>query len=278
MGPLVSTDWVHEHLTNSQIKLIDCSWHMPATNRSGLREFETAHIQGAQFLDIDSVADQTSTLPHMMPSKELFQSFAESAGLTNQDTIILYDNSDLRTAARGRMMFLEFGHGAVYVMNGGLQKWVSESKPVCSNPVKADVGHFEIKPSCIAVASLEDMCHFVEKKDRQILDARSHDRFSAKVPEPREGLKSGHMPGALNVPFTQLIQDDGTYHGPEFLEQTFKQAGLNFSRPAVTSCGSGITACVVGLALEILEKKDVAIYDGSWSEWGAQETTPVEKG
>ena len=277
-SPLVSTTWLKDNIDDISIKVIDCTWHMPAEARDASSEFKGNHIAGAIFMDIDQVCDTSSGLSHTMPSKNTFQAFAQQAGLNNDDTIIIYDNSDISTAARGRFMFRHFGHRKVYILDGGLRKWISEGHSTASNETSPPKGNLTVGKPISHYKLMDDLLCNIGSKVFQVVDARANARFTGSVPEPRAGLRSGHIPGSINVPFPSLLDGNQCYLPQSDLKQIFIDAGFDFSKPAVTSCGSGVTACILALALEILEKHDVAIYDGSWTEWGSNANTPVETG
>ncbi|MGK2284779.1 3-mercaptopyruvate sulfurtransferase [Pedomonas sp. V897] len=278
MDALVSTEWLAGELGANDLRIVDASWHMPAENRNARAEFEAAHIPGAVFFDIDEIADTSSPLPHMLPSPEKFASRAQALGLGDGSRIVVYDNSDLRSSARAWWMLRVFGAHRVAILDGGFQKWQAEGRPVESGKPVVRHRHFTPWEDRSAVRTLEQMKANLTTKAEQVLDARSASRFAGAEPEPRPGLRAGHIPGARNLPYRQLLAEDGTFKRGEDLRAAFEQAGIDLSRPVVTTCGSGITAAVLAFGLHLLGHDKVALYDGSWTEWGSQPDTPVVTG
>ncbi len=279
---LVDTRWVAEHLDDAGVILLDGSYFLPNTGKSGRDGFEQAHLPGAQFFDIDAVKDAANPLPHMVPPEAVFAEAAGALGISNQTTVIVYDQTHIAmAAARVWWMFRLFGHDAVAVMNGGLPKWLRENR-------KTEHGAAATRPSQPFTATLREAMLVDENAvkaasqstDGQIVDARDPERFAGRAPEIRPGIRSGHMPGALNLPFPNLIApDSGTMLPPDILRQRIADAGIDLSKPVISSCGSGVTACVLALAAAVIETdQPVAVYDGSWTEWGREGGPPIETG
>jgi thiosulfate/3-mercaptopyruvate sulfurtransferase len=278
---LVSTEWLSSHL--DEVLVLDCSWHLPAAKRDARAEFETAHIAGAQFFDIDAISDKATTLPHMLPTPEFFAAEVSKLGATNTSKVICYDSVGLFSAARVWWMFKVFGHDNVAVLDGGLKKWVAEgrettcSKAPLSPSDSSDNKLGELSEGLRGAATFTstfrpDMVKSlsqVTSETAQIADARSPARFRGEEPEPRAGVKPGHMPGTKNVHYATLLNPDGTLKPHSELAQIFASAGIDSEKPVTTSCGSGVTAAILTLALTELGAKQHALYDGSWAEWGA---------
>ncbi|MBV0891894.1 3-mercaptopyruvate sulfurtransferase [Paracoccus sp. Z118] len=266
---LVSTDWLAAHLDDPDLRVIDASWHMPATGRDARAEYEAAHIPGARFFDIDAISDTRSELPHMAPQPELFISRMRAAGIGDGHQVVIYDDSDVRSAARVWWTFRLMGKTDVAVLDGGLAKWQAEGRPVEDmRPITRD-RHMTTQRQARLVRDVTQVASASKLGDHEIIDARSPERFRGDAPEPRPGLRSGHIPGARNVPFGTLYNDDGTMKPPAELRAIFEAAGVDLSRPAITTCGSGITAAVLALALERTGHRNWSLYDGSWTEWGS---------
>ena len=276
--PLVATAWLAERLGGYDIQIVDGSWWMPAEGRSGHAEYLEAHIPGAVFFDIDAIADHSVDLPHMLPAPAVFAQAVGQLGLRRDATIVAYDTFGVRAAARVWWTLRVMGFDKVFVLDGGLKAWLAEGRPV-------ETGQGALPPSVVTAAfrpelvrSLDDVAAIIESGSAQIIDARSGPRFRAEAPEPRAGLRSGHMPGACNVPFDALLQADGKMRSAPEIATIFDQAGVDPARPLVTSCGSGVTASVLALALARLGHEDVAVYDGSWTEWGGRQDTVIVTG
>ena len=275
MESLVSTDWLAEHLGEPGLTVVDCSWHMPATGRNGRDEFLQAHIPGARFLDIDAVSDASNPAPHMLPSAGDFAKAMEAIGIGSDDRLVVYDNSPLRTAARGWFMLRHFGAREVAILDGGLQKWAAEGRPVESGEAKPRANRFEAVERPGEIVAKQQILAGI---DIALIDARGVGRFEGVESEPRPGVASGHIPGARNLPFAALYNEDGTFRPREGLRRPFYEAGSDPERPFVASCGSGVTAASLIFAAHLLGNDDGRLYDGSWSEWGVDPETPKEVG
>jgi thiosulfate/3-mercaptopyruvate sulfurtransferase len=276
--PLVSTGWLGERLDDPNVRIVDATWYMPAENRSGRAEYEEAHIPGAVFFDIDEIADPTTDLPHMLPTPEAFAKAAGALGLRREATIVVYDAQGIFSAPRVWWTLRVMGFPEVRVLDGGLKKWRAEGRPLEGGRLSADLAAMEPGFNPALVRDIEAVRQLVAKGGAQIVDARSGPRFRGEAPEPRAGLRSGHMPGACNVPFGELLNPDGTMKAPAELKHAFEQGGVDLAQPIVTTCGSGVSASLLALALARLGREDVAVYDGSWTEWGGVPDTPVVTG
>lgn len=274
---VVDHDWLQERLSQPGLSIVDGSWYLPAQKRDARAEYDAAHIPGAVFVDQDLAVDAHSDLPHALPSPEFFAQYAGSMGITVDDTIVVYDGLGIFTAPRVWWMFRVMGAKDVYVLDGGFDRWKAAGRPVTAEPTKIAPSVFDARFDKARVASLGDMRRIVETGESQIADARPAGRFSGVDPEPRQGLRSGHMPGARNVPVMSL-SEEGRLLPLDRLREIFENAGVDLERPVVTSCGSGVTAAAVTLALQSLGYDDNRLYDGSWSEWGGRGDTPVATG
>ncbi|MBI1847187.1 MAG: 3-mercaptopyruvate sulfurtransferase [Candidatus Rokubacteria bacterium] len=275
---VVTTGWLAAHLREPRVRVVDASWHMPQARRDPRREFSEAHIPGAVFFDIDAVADRTTALPHMLPSPEVFAAAVGALGIGDDDQVVVYDSRGVVSAARGWWTFRVFGHEHVAVLDGGLSKWRAEGRPVEAGAPAPTPRRFTPRFAPALVRDLGQMLKNLTTRDEQVLDARSAGRFAATEPEPRAGLRGGHIPGSRNLPSDTLYAADGTLLPPEALRLRFTEAGVDLTAPVVTTCGSGITASVLALGLHLVGHRAVAVYDGSWTEWGGRADTPIEEG
>ncbi len=275
---LVSTDWLAAHLHDPDLRIIDGSWHMEATGRDAHAEYMAAHIPGARFFDIDAIADTRSPLPHMAPQPEMFVSRLRAMGIGDGHQVVVYDNSDVRSAARVWWTFRLMGKTDVAVLDGGFVKWRAEGREVEDLPPITRDRHMTVQRQAARVRDVTQVAAAAKLGDHVIIDARGPGRFRGDEPEPRPGLRQGHIPGSRNVPFTLLYNDDGTMKSVPELRAVFEAAGVDLLRPAITTCGSGITAASLALALERLGKRDWSVYDGSWTEWGSYPDLKIETG
>ena len=278
MNPnLVSTEWLAARLGDPEVVPVDGSWYLPDAGRDGAAEFRERHIPAAAFFDINAVADLSSGLPHMLPSPEVFAEAVGGLGIGTGSTVVAYDGAGLFAAARVWWTFRAMGVDKVYVLDGGLPKWLAEGRPVETGPSSRQPRPFAARFDQTAVKSADQIADALQAQSVQILDARSGPRFRGEAPEPRPGLASGHIPGSLNLPFQEVLGADGRLRDETELRAAFEKAGVDLGRPVVTTCGSGVTAAILALALESVGARAAGLYDGSWAEWGAG-GRPVETG
>ena len=275
---LVSTEWLAAHLQDPDLRVIDASWHMPDAGRDPRAEFDQQHIPGARFFDLDEISDARSDLPHMAPPAEKFISRMRALGVGDGHQVVIYDSTGIFSAPRVWWLFRLMGKKDVAVLDGGLPKWLAEGRPVEDMPPVIRDRHMTVSRRNDLVRDVTQVAEASKLNDPQILDARAPARFRGDTPEPREGLRAGHIPGSLNLPFGQLLKDDGTMKDEAGLKSAFEKAGVNLSRPVITSCGSGVTAAILALGLARTGHDDWSLYDGSWTEWGAFDDLPVATG
>jgi len=275
MDDLVSTAWLAENLGQADVVVVDSSWHMPSTGRSGRDEYLQSHIPGARFLDIDAVADTANPAPHMLPSAEEFGRAMRELGIGRNDRIIVYDNSTTRNSARGWFMLHHFGAERVAILDGGFQKWLAEGRPTESGVPRARNAAFEAVERRGQVVSKHDVANGL---GTPLIDARGRPRFEGTEADPRPGVAAGHIPGSRNLPFSELYNPDGTFKSRDEIRQLFIAAGADPEKPFVATCGSGVTANALIFAARLLGNRDTRLYDGSWSEWGGDPATPKVKG
>lgn len=278
MGPLVSTEWLAAELGAPDLIVFDATKYLPNEPQDGRTEYLKAHIPGARFFDIDVLADQDTDLPHMVPTPGYAAKALGALGVSNASRVVFYDQKGLASAARGWWMMGLFGHDRAAVLDGGLPKWRAEGRNVDAGDVPAPAPAV-FRPDFRAerLAGIGDVLRHVETGDALILDARAAGRFAGTAPEPRAGMRAGHMPGAANIPYTDLLNPDLTFRDPDALRARFARAGADGSRPLITSCGTGVTACILTLGLTLAGLPAGRVYDGSWTEWGGRPDTPIAK-
>ncbi|MBC7159828.1 MAG: sulfurtransferase [Porphyrobacter sp.] len=275
MDDLVSTGWLAEHLGEPGLVVLDASLHLPDAGRDAAAEFAAAHPPGARFLDLASLTDPASAVPAALATGEQVAARLRQLGVGPGDRVVLYDDSAIRSSARAWFLLRLRGFDRVAILDGGLGKWRAEGRPLeAGAPVPAPAPGWQPAADRLAVRSKADMIANLASRAEQVVDARGAGRFSGAEPESRPGLASGHIPGSLNLPYGKVLAEDGTFRSPEALRAIFAEAGIDPERPIVTTCGSGVTAAVVLFALRLAGREDVALYDGSWSEWGADPATP----
>jgi thiosulfate/3-mercaptopyruvate sulfurtransferase len=278
MNDLVSSKWLAERLGEPGLVVIDASAHLPDAGRDARAEFETAHVPGARFLDLDTLKDFASPVPAALPTAEQFAVRMAELGVRDDDRVVIYDDSAVKTSARAWFIFRLHGMREVALLDGGLGKWRTEGRPLESGSSRGGSGRVSPSPGTGTVRSKADILANLDSAAEQVLDARGAGRFTGAEPEIRPGMPSGHIPGSRNLPFGRVLNADGTFKDEAGLRQAFAEAGIDLARPVVTTCGSGVTAAVLLFAMHLLGKDDIALYDGSWSEWGADPATPKATG
>ena len=275
---LVSTEWLAAHLKDPDLRILDASWLLPGVEGDAKAAYDAAHIPGARYFDIDDISDHRSELPHMAPPIEKFMSRLRAMGVGDGHQVVVYDNIGIYSAPRVWWTFKLMGQENIAVLDGGLPKWLAEGRPTEDLPPMVRDRHMTVRRQAHLVRDVTQVSSASKLGDHEILDARSAGRFTGTDPEPRAGLRGGHIPGSKNVPFTSLLNADGTMKTPDALRAVFAAAGVDLAKPAITTCGSGVTAAIISLALERIGKTDHSLYDGSWTEWGAFPTLPVATG
>jgi len=273
---LVSTEWLAERLRDPNVAIVDASYFLPIQKRDAHADYRTAHIPGAVFFDIEAVSDHSTDLPHMLPGTTQFGDVVGQLGIGDGDTVVVYDSTGLFSAPRVWWTFRVMGAKSVYILDGGLPKWKAEGRPIETGDAKRAPKTFTAEMNVGAVAMLDDMRLAQAGDDTQIVDARSPERFAGKAPEPRPGLRSGHIPRSFNVPYDRVLEN-GRLASRERITSAFTSAGVDLNKPIITSCGSGVTAAILTFALESIGKEPQRLYDGSWAEWGSRPDLPVER-
>lgn len=274
---LVSAEWLNEHKDQKNTKIVEATFFLPTMKRDAVEEFNAAHIPNAVFFDIDAVSDPNSPLPHMLPTAQIFEQAMQDIGLNNEDHIIVYDRSSLVSSARAWWMFRFFGHEKTALLDGGYEHWLESGMPTTQTSPPIGRGNFTARQQDVFSAiSMEEIAQgLAEQNIAQIIDARASERFKGLAAEPRAGLRSGHIPTAVNVPINSLFDEQKCFKNAQTIKSLFEDAGVDYTKPAITSCGSGVTACGLILGLALTGKTDIRLYDGSWSEWGASDY-PIE--
>ncbi|OOY14902.1 3-mercaptopyruvate sulfurtransferase [Thioclava sp. DLFJ4-1] len=275
---LVSTDWLAAHLKDPDLRILDASWFLPQMERDAKATYDAKHIPGARFFDIDDIADNRSDLPHMAPPPEKFISRMRAMGVGDGHQVVIYDQHSVFSAPRVWWTFRLMGKTDVAVLDGGLPKWEAEGRPLEDMPPMVRDRHMTVQRHPGLVKDVTQVAHASKLGDHEIIDARPNDRFLGNGTEPRPGLRSGHIPGSRNLPFGELLTPEGTFKSPEEIKALFEAAGVDLSKPAITTCGSGVSAAILSLALELIGKSDWSLYDGSWSEWGMYNDLKVATG
>ncbi len=275
---LVSTAWLQAHLEDPDLRILDASWYLPQMGRDAKAEYAAGHIPGARFFDIDEMSDHRSALPHMAPPPEKFISRMRAMGVGDGHQVVIYDGAGIFSAPRVWWTFRLMGKTDVAVLDGGLPKWRAEGRALEDLPPVLRDRHMTVQRQAALVKDVTQVAQASKLGDHEILDARSPGRFRGEEPEPRPGLRCGHIPGARNVPFQTLLNPDGTMKDEAGLRAAFAAAGADLAKPVITSCGSGVTAAIINLALERIGHRNHALYDGSWAEWGMYDDLRIAKG
>jgi thiosulfate/3-mercaptopyruvate sulfurtransferase len=275
-GPVVTTAWLADHLGDPALRVLDATWYLPTLKRDARAEYRQAHVPGAAYFDIDAIADHQQGLPHMLPDASTFSQAVGALGVGDGDRVVVYAGKHLSASARVWWTFRVFGHDRVAVLDGGFPRWREEGRPVESGEPSPVRRHFTARLRPELVTDLDGVRRNLTTRLAQVVDARSAGRFAATEPEPRPGLRGGHIPGSVSLPYDRLFRPDGTLLPRDDLRRAFDAARVDLGRPIVTSCGSGVTACVLALGLDLVGRPDVAVYDGSWTEWGGRADVPVE--
>ncbi|MBA3054350.1 MAG: 3-mercaptopyruvate sulfurtransferase [Sphingomonadales bacterium] len=278
MDSLVTTAWLAEEIGACDLRIIDATKHLHGAGRNAFAEYEEGHIPGAVFMDLENLVDHASPVENSMPNAKEFAARMAALGIGDGSRIVLYDDSAVKTSARAWFMLRMFGAQNVAILDGGIARWRAEGRPVTAGRQERRQRHFTPWSDASQLRSKEQMLANIASQSEQVLDARSAARFSGNVPESRPAMASGHIPGSINLPYTVLYNPDGTFKDVSGLREAFTATGVDFSRPVVTTCGSGVTACVLTFGMHLLGKEDVALYDGSWSEWGCDPATPKSVG
>lgn len=278
MDPLVSTEWLANELGAGDLRVLDASNHLPDAGRDARAEYAAGHIPGAVFMDLASLVDAASPVPSALPTPEQFAARMRELGIADDSRIVVYDDSAVRTAARAWFMLTAFGANQVAILDGGLGKWKAEGRPLDTAEPARDARPYTARPADAKVRSKAQVLANIGSRAEQLVDAREAGRFTGEVPDFRPGIQSGHIPGSRSLPFTELYNEDGTLKNRAALLAAFESAGVDLSRPVVTTCGGGVTAAVLSFAMHLLGKDDTALYDGSWSEWAADPATPKALG
>ena len=277
LPPLVSTEWLASALGRPGLRVLDGSWYLPGSGRDPVTEYRGSHIPGALFFDLDATSDRSVPLPHMLPAPDAFSEAMSALGLNDSDDIVVYDGSGVNLSApRVWWTFRALGHERVSVLDGGMAKWRREGRPVERGMARLPPGRFTARAAPNAVRSLAAVRANIESKAEQLVDTRSAGRFAGMEPEPRPGLRGGHIPGSLNLPFNELVGRDGALLPLDQLRRRVEKAGIDLSRPVIATCGSGTSACALVLSLHLLGQANAAVYDGAWAEWGGRPDTPAE--
>jgi len=274
---LVDPAWLEARLDDPAVRIVDATWYLPNVGREGIDDYRESHIPGAVFWDIDRIGDPDDPLPHMAPDEATFAAHMSALGIGNGHHVVVYDNVGMMTSARVWWLLRSFGHDRVSLLDGGMIRWRAEGRPETSAPTAIEKTTFAARYNPDMIRSCAAVLANLQSRAEQVLDARAAGRFKGIDPEPRPNCRSGHIPGSLNLPFNLLIDDaTKTIRPPHDLARAFSDAGIDMAKPVITSCGSGVTACVLALGMHLLGKTDVAVYDGSWSEWGTRDDTPIE--